>query len=494
MTKTIFQLTVIFFLAFVTSSLGAQQQSTKAAAANPTAQKNQNKPYNVLFISIDDLNDWIEPLGGHPQAKTPNLARLAKRGVCFTNAHCQAPICNPSRISLLTGMLPSSSGVYYLGPLLRDCESTKRAVSLPQHFANNGYVTMGVGKIFHTADKNEFGEYGGNFGGFGPRPGKPLVAGHTHPLWDWGAFPQADDQMPDAKIAAWTAGKLQQKHDKPFFLACGFYRPHVPMYVPQKWFDLYPLDEIQLPAHRDDDLQDVPEYGQDLSWSAVAPRHSWIVEHGEWKHAVQSYLACVSFVDAQVGKVLDALEASEHNDNTIVVLWSDHGFHLGTKQRWGKRSLWEKATRVVTMISVPGMSGDRKCDRPMGLIDFYPTLIELCDLPQMTGLEGHSLVPLLKDPGADWSWPAITTFGQYNHAIRSQDWRYIVYADGSEELYDHRQDAEEFQNLAAEEKYGSVITYHRQFLPQLNHPMAPGSHNADARPGSAADIDSALQP
>jgi arylsulfatase A-like enzyme len=444
---------------------------------------------NVLFIAVDDLNDWIGCLGGHPQAVTPNLDRLAAQSVNFRNAHCQAPICNPSRVSVLTGMLPSSSGVYYLGPRLRQWQATSRAVTLPQHFARSGYVTIGAGKVFHVEGSGEFQTYGGTFGGFGPRPPISLNCGHAGPLWDWGPFPERDEDVPDSRLATWTCQQLSHAPSQPFLLACGFYRPHVPLYVPQRWFDLYPLDQIQLPPHLEDDLADVPQYGQDLSWNAVGPRHAWMVDHDQWRRAAQAYLASISFVDAQVGKILDALANSSVASNTIIVLWSDHGFHVGTKQRWGKRSLWEQSTRVVLMISAPGFARGIPCDRPVGLIDLYPTLIELCSLDPIMGLEGHSLVPLLQDPQRSWEWPALTTFGQYNHAVRSQQYRYITYADGSEELYDHRTDPYEFFNLAGRSQYAAVIEQHRRWLPQLNQPLAPGSINCDARPGSAADID-----
>jgi arylsulfatase A-like enzyme len=442
-----------------------------------------------LFIAVDDLNDWIGCLGGHPQAMTPHLDQLAAGAVNFRNAHCQAPICNPSRISLLTGVLPSSSGVYYLGPLIRDWQATRRAVSLPQHFARCGYATTGAGKIFHVEGTQEFQTYAGQFGGFGPRPSVNLNCGHVNPLWDWGAFPERDDELADSKLADWVCQQLRKPPGRPFFLACGFYRPHVPLYVPQKWLDLYPLDQIRLPAHLEDDLKDVPVHGQDLSWSAVAPRHRWMIEHDQWRRAVQAYLASVSFVDAQIGKILQTLRQCDLHENTIVVLWSDHGFHLGTKQRWGKRSLWEDATRVVLMIDAPGCASGVACDRPVGLIDLYPTLIELCALDPVLDLDGHSLVPLLHDPRQAWIWPALTTFGQHNHALRSQHFRYIQYADGTQELYDHRTDPHEFVNLAARSEYADVIQQHRRWLPQINQPLAPGSVHADARPGSPADID-----
>ncbi|MEZ6103674.1 MAG: sulfatase [Pirellulaceae bacterium] len=467
----------------------AADDTDAPSAARSEPQPPDTRP-NVLMIAVDDLNDWVGCLGGHPQSVTPNLDAFAQRSVVFTNAHCQAPICNPSRISLLTGTRPSTTGIYYLGPLLRQCDSTEDAVTLPQHFARHGYHTMAAGKIFHVEGRGEFDLYAGNMGGMGPRPPKPISAGHSHPLWDWGAFPDSDELMPDAKIAAWASEQLAKSYDQPFFLACGFYRPHVPMTVPHKWFDLHPLDQVQLPAYTETDLDDVPAYGQDLSYSAVAPRHSWIVEHDEWRHAVQSYLASVTFVDAQVGKVLDALRTSAHADNTMVVIWSDHGFHLGTKQRWGKRSLWEDSTRVVLMMHRPTDSVGTRCNRPVELLDLFPTFNDLCQLPPVTGLEGQSLTPLLDDANAAWPWPAITSFGQQNHAVRTQNWRYIRYVDGSEELYDHRVDPHEWTNLAARPEYREVIREHRRWLPQVNQPMAPGSVHADARPGSAADIDS----
>jgi len=456
------------------------------AASGP---EDNSKP-NVLFIAVDDLNDWVEPLAGHSQAITPNLSRLAVTGITFTNAHCQAPICNPSRISLLTGKLPSSTGVYFLSPHLRQCKTTRDLVTLPQYFARNGYETIGGGKIFHVEGPLEFDSYGGRFGGFGPRPRLPINCRQAHPLWDWGAFPDSDTKMPDFKLAEWAVQQIKKPGNRPRFLAVGFYRPHVPMYVPKKWLDRFPLESIKLPEHIANDLLDVSQYAQDLSWSSVAPRHEWFLKNkGQWQKAVQAYLACTAFVDHQVGKLLDALEQSGQSDNTIVVLWSDHGFHLGTKERWGKRSLWNAATRVPLIIRGPGIACGMKCDRPVGLIDLFPTLNDLCGLESMKGIDGRSLKPLLRDPAAKWPYPAITTFGPNNHAIETADWRYITYADGSQELYDRRTDRFEFRNLIGDPKYQPIVNHLRHYLPQINLPMAPGSANLDARPGSEPDID-----
>ncbi len=464
------------------------------------------KQPDVLFISIDDLNDMIGCMSvrhgadeygteADLHAKTPHIDRLAKRGTLFLNAHCQAPICNPSRASLMTGRLPSTTGIYYLSPLIRNCDTTRDLVTLPQHFAANGYRTIGIGKLFHQQDNKEFQEYLGSFGGFGPQPKKPISAGHTHPLWDWGAFPERDDQMADYKIATKACEIIAQPSDEPRFLAVGFYRPHVPMYAPKKWFDLYNRKECKLAGYLENDLGDVPQYGQDLSWSAVAPRHKWMVEHNEVEHAIHSYLACVSFVDDQVGRLLDALDTSPNANNTIVVLWSDHGFHLGTKDRWGKRSLWEDATRVPLIFAGNGLPKSSKVNKPVGLIDIYPTLVELCDLSPQKGLEGHSLVPLISDSNAVWTHAALTTFGQNNHALHLQkdgvDFRYIRYVDGSQEFYEHGSDPHEFRNTAGERsRFGEMASHlQERYLPKVNVPMAPGSAHADARPGSAADID-----
>ncbi len=426
---------------------------------------------NVLFIAVDDLNDWIGCLGGHSQAKTPHIDRLAQRGVLFTNAHCQAPICGPSRTSLMTGLLPSTTGQYENSPHFRDGARLKDAVTLTQHFSKNGYKTFGVGKIFHGGhpDPQSF-DVNGPRPGQGPTLEKKLSYTEGVKLWDWGAFALADEETHDYQDASWAIERLGEFQEQPFFLGLGFYRPHVPMYAPKKWFDLYPIESIKLPRVLADDRDDLPDAAIALAADYAAPPHAWMVEHGEWKHAVQSYLACISFMDHQVGRVLDALDASGKADNTIIVLFSDHGFHLGEKQRWAKRTLWKRSTRVPLMISAPGMASGRTCARPVGLIDLYPTLIQLCGIDEKPGLEGRSIAPLLREPAAAWERPAITTFRRNNHAIRSERWRYIRYADGSEELYDHSNDPHEWRNLAGAPEYAEIIRKHARWLPKVNVP------------------------
>ena len=434
---------------------------------------------NVLLISIDDLNDWIGCLGGHPQAKTPHLDALAKRGVLFSNAHCQAPVCNPSRASLMTSLYPETSGIYFLNPSIKESPAANKATPLPVRFENEGYHVSGAGKLFHNKENKLYiSNYAGSYGGFGPMPKKKISQPHGHPLWDWGAFPDSNEKMPDHQIASWAANELKTLGtDKPFLLAVGFYRPHVPMFVPKEWYDLHPLDAIQLPEVRKDDLSDLSDYAINITrLKHVAPTQEWIESSGEWKHAVQSYLASVSFVDSCVGTVLDALDNSPHKDNTIIVLFSDHGFHLGEKERWAKRSLWEDGTRVPMMVIAPGIKKGRSSKKPVGLIDLYPTLLSLTGLNPDPMHEGHSLLPLLKDPEAEWPHLARTSFGPGNVSLRSERYRYIRYVDGSEELYDHHKDPNEWTNLAQNPELQPVKEQLSLKLPKtFAEPLGSGS-------------------
>ena len=426
---------------------------------------------NVLLISVDDLNDWIGCLGGHPQAKTPNIDALARRGVLFTNAHCQSPVCNPSRASMMTSLYPETTGVYFLNPDLDKSPATKGVTLLPKRFEQEGYHFTAAGKLMHhTQNQKYLPNYGGGFGGMGPIPKEKLTSFPGHPLWDWGPYPAKDEQTPDHKIASWGIEQLNRKHDKPLFLGTGFYRPHVPHFAPQKWMDLFPIDEVQLPVTAADDLKDLSPYAINLTrLKHVAPTHAWVVENDEWKPLVQTYLACVAFVDHQIGRVLDALDESAYADNTIIVLYSDHGFELGEKERWAKRSLWENSTRVPMIIVAPGVKGGQVCHKPVELIDLYPTLLDLTGAAADPKHEGQSLVPLLKNPEADWQHFARTSFGPKNVAIKSERYRYIHYFDGSEEFYDHASDPHELKNLITEASLKAEIDIHRAKLPKDYH-------------------------
>ena len=444
-----------------------------------------SKKPNVLLISIDDLNDWVGCMGGHPQAKTPNIDRVAKMGTLFNNAHCQSPVCNPSRASMMTGRYPHTSGVYFLSPDLKEAPVLKNLKTMPEVFADHGYKTMAAGKIYHRGDKRFFQEYLPT-GGFGPRPPKKISQPHGHPLWDWGIFPDDDNVMPDMKCAKWAVDQLSQKHDKPFFMGVGFYRPHVPMFATKKWFDMHPKDKIKLPAVPSDDLKDLSQYAIDLTnLEHVSPTHEWVTGAGQWEHAVQSYLASVTFADHCLGLVLDALEKSKYADNTIIALFSDHGFHLGEKERWAKRSLWEDGTRVPVVVVAPGHKASQKTNRPAELLDIFPTLLELAGLPKDETQEGQSLVPLMKNPKREWKHPAITSFGLGNYSIRSTNYRFIQYFDGSRELYDLRDDPHEWKNLIENPKMPQVIQEHASFIPQKQHPILPGNSTGHKAYGAA---------
>ncbi|MCA9270206.1 MAG: sulfatase, partial [Planctomycetales bacterium] len=417
-----------------------------------------DKP-NVLMIVIDDLNDWVGCLHGHPDVKTPNIDRLARKGVLFASAHCQAPICTPSRNSVFSGRLPSTTGCYDLPQLYRTSASLANVESMPEFFGRHGYFTLGGGKVFHGEGQDRFDESLGASGG--PRPAKRMH--WKTAVWDWGPFPESDDEMADMQLARRAAAQLQKRHERPFFMAVGFSRPHVPLHVPPKWFALYDPQKITVPSAPDDDLDDLPQAALDLPTN-VAPLHKEMLEGDRWRSIVQAYLASTSFVDACVGEVVQGLEAGPHRDNTVVVLWSDHGFHLGEKHRWAKRTLWEESTRVPLVIAGPGVAKNQTCQRAVGLVDLYPTLAAKCDLPKPAGLDGVDLGPLLEDAQSPWDRPAITTFLRGNHAVRSENWRYIRYADGSEELYDHRRDADERTNLAGDPAFKQVIAEHAQWL------------------------------
>ncbi len=427
---------------------------------------------NVLLIAIDDLNDWVTCLDGHPSTHTPHIDRLAERGVLFTNAHCQAPICNPSRTSFMLGLRPSTTGIYMNSPWFRQTDANRDRVSLTQHFAAQGYQTFTTGKIYHGSRFDP-----PSFQVEGPRPGQksPLdkrIQQELSGLWDFGPQEYDEAKFNDYVTASWAAEQLGAEHEKPIFLTVGFYRPHVPLYAPTRVFEQLPRDTVQLPPVKDDDRDDLPATALKVTQNNTPPSHQWFVENDLWRDAVQAYLACVRFTDEQVGRVLDALDAGPLADNTIVVLLSDHGFHLGEKQRWAKQSLWERSTRVPLIISVPdGLRGVR-CAQPVELLSLYPTLIDLCRVSSRPELEGVSLSPLLREPEADWNRPAITTYGPNNHAVRTQRWRYIRYHDGAEELYDHETDVNEWNNLADQARYDDVKQQLAAWLPTTNVPSA----------------------
>src|SRR5688572_16895363 len=352
---------------------------------------------NILFIAIDDMNDWIGCLQGHPGTITPNLDRLAASGVNFTSAHCAAPLCNPARAALMTGRRPSSTGVYTNTQPYRGSKVLSGVVTLNQHFKNNGYLTLGCGKIYHStrgafADNDGWHDYGqpkesSVLSGEPPLAG---AAGQAH--FDWGPTTTGDEAMHDYQTAEWIGKHLQTKQDQPMFLACGFTRPHLPWYVPQKYFDMHPLDRVQLPIVKEDDLDDVTEIGR--RFAKPQGDHARVTKAEAWKKGVQAYLAAITFADAMVGRVLSSLESGPHAKNTTIMLWSDHGWHLGEKLHWRKFTLWERSTRNILMVSAPGVTKPRSvCRRTVSMMDIYPTLMDLTGLKAPGAQEGESLLP-----------------------------------------------------------------------------------------------------
>ena len=464
----------IVFKRLILKLLFAGMAATGHAAEKP----------NVLLIGIDDLNDWTGCLGGHPQVRTPHLDALAARGALFANAHCQAPLCNPSRTSLMTGRRPTTTGIYGLSPWFRSVPSLQNLTSLPQAFKKQGYRTATAGKVYHTypppKDRNaEFDDYGPACN-FGPLPPKKLVeTPDPTRLVDWGVFPERDEDQNDYQIATWTTEFLAREKNPdaakdPFFLAVGFGRPHVPCYASQHWFDLYPPDDLKMPPVLEEDRKDVSDFQWYLHWKLPEPRLSWLRDSGQWRPLVRSYLASTSFVDSQVGRILKALDDSGLNGNTLVVLFSDHGWHLGEKAISGKNSLWERSTHVPLIFAGPGIPNHTRSAQPAELLDIYPTLIDLAGLPPEPGLDGLSLRPQIQRPTTPRR-AAITTHNPNNHAVRDTRWRYIQLADGSEELYDHENDPNEWKNLSGDPAFKTELDRLKKMLPSSSAPHVKGA-------------------
>ena len=437
---------------------------------------------NILFISVDDLNDWVGVLGGHPQAKTPNLDRLASSGVLFTNAHCPGSSCNPSRTAIMTGLPPNVSGLY--SNLQKMREILPRAEIIPKYFTRHGYWSAGAGKILHYfIDAPSWEDYFPEKETEDPFPKYHYPEKRPHRLpyedWmyreaDWGGFDMSDEEFGgDYAVTEWVIDQLRVERERPFFLACGIYRPHLPWFVPQKYVDMFPLDEVQLPPGiRENDLEDLPPAGVKIGRGRYLPH---IREHGLWREGVQAYLAAIAYADAMVGRVLDELERSPHRDNTIVAMWSDHGWHLGEKEHWRKFTGWRVCTRVPLMIRAPegtpglpqGTTPGGVSSRPVNLVDLYQTLTDLAGLPSKDGVGGHSLTPLLAKPNADWPHASVTYFnkpGQY--AVSTEDWRYLRYAEGGEELYDIANDPYEWENLASSGEHADKLAEMRTLGPK----------------------------
>jgi arylsulfatase A-like enzyme len=470
--------------------------ATLVLASSARAAEVPPKP-NVLFIAIDDLNDWIGCMKGHPQAITPNIDKLASRGVLFDNAHCAAPVCLASRTAVFSGRMPERTGVYSNWGKTKG-KPPASDLQLPLHLSGNGYETLGAGKLYHGAEPKLFDEYFDTEQRWGPftqdqarytveelpskgskqprhlinagpggrdwvlplngLPSERNADGREGESFDWGPVEVKDEEMGDTRITDWAIRKLGEARARPFFLGVGYYRPHIPLFAPKRDFEkLPPVQDILLPEVEASDLEDLGDAGRTFVLDPItAGTHELVVNHGQWREAVRAYLACITYVDRQIGRLLEKVDGSPFADNTWIILWSDHGWQLGEKQHWGKWTGWRQTTRIPLMVVPPQgqqtAARGQVCHEPVSLVDLYPTLIDICHLPPKEGLDGRTLVPLITEPGKDSGRAVLTTFDPGNHALTTRSWRYLRYQNGEEELYDIQSDPREWHNLVKDER------------------------------------------
>lgn len=454
------------------SGVSACGQELPAVPDIPGRPDDENRDrMNVLMIIMDDMCDWVHFLGGHDQAITPNLDRLASRGISFSNAYAAVPFSNPSRTALLTGMFPNTTGVYQNSHNMGDSPAVRNAVLLPEHFHDNGYETIWAGKIFHTRPDEKrlsgmWDDMSHRDGGYGPwmkhmeRPPQGMD-------WrGWEAWDGPDTDFPDVRNSSYMTDFLKKEHDKPFFAAMGIYRPHAPYTVPARFYDMYNT-KINLPEIREDDLEDLPQYALENFYPPVCDVRNELEQwknDGTWENLVKAYLASVTFADEIVGRLLDALESSPNADNTIVILVGDNGFHNGQKFRFSKMALWREACHVPMIVSVPGNS-TAEVDAPVSLLDLYPMLCSLCSLPQVSGLQGNDISVLVNNPDTEWNRPCLSNYIRGNCTVHYKNWNYIRYKDGSEELYDISADENEYDNLAGRKEYREMMDMLAEYIP-----------------------------
>jgi arylsulfatase A-like enzyme len=465
------------------------------------AETSPPKP-NILFIAVDDLNHWVGYTGRNPQTKTPNIDRLSKMGVSFTHAYCAAPLCNPSRAALMSGKRPSTSGCYLNSQNWKNY--IPEGLGLTATFKQAGYYVAGAGKIYHSStyyssewddyfDESGFGaeedddsnKNAKNSAGKSKRKVPTKGAGVTklegfhipveHDL--------KDSDLADWHVVSYCIKQLEQSHDKPFFLACGVHKPHLPWVVPRKYYDMFPVESIQLPPYKEDDLDDIPAVGRQMA--AESKDHAKILAAGRWQAAIQSYLATIAYTDMNIGRLLDALEKSPYAKNTVICFWGDHGWHLGEKHHWRKFTLWEEATRAPFIWVVPGLTKPGTiCERTVDFMSIYPTLCGLAGVNVPQHVEGSTIRPLLADPQSPWDGHSLTTYGYMNHTVRSDAWRYIRYHDGGEEFYDEKNDPYEWTNRAESAEFEKEKAELAKFLPSQN---APGGGKSDAKKDSSGN-------
>ncbi|MCM8538620.1 MAG: sulfatase [Lentisphaeraceae bacterium] len=458
---------------------------------------------NVIFFSVDDMNDWINPMG-YKGAKTPNLDRLAKMGVTFQNAHSPATFCAPSRSAIFTGKYATTTGCYKTQVYFHD---HPEIVPMQQSFKNAGYKTFGGGKLFHHregyADLRGWDEFfvrneeqkkkgwpNDSWGEDTPLPKNIPVSPYnkgkkaTPGLFlEWAPIPnEQEEEMADTKRVNWACSVIEKKHEKPFFVAVGIYAPHFPNYAPKKYFDMYDRSKIELPPYKEDDLADLPEKMKKQKINRKKAHHDKLVKMGLVEDAIHGYLACVSYADAMLGRVLDSLENSPNKDNTIVVIWSDHGYHHGEKGDWGKHTLWERTSNVPFIWAGPGIAKNKSVDTSVSLIDMYPTFVESCGLKQDSGLEGKSLTSVLAKPETAQDRDVFLPYLELNaFALINQNWRYIHYADGSEELYNLQKDPHEWNNVASNPEFSSIKEQLKAKAPQNQAKAGPDKSKGELK-------------
>ena len=442
---------------------------TTFLAVTTVHSEEAKKPMNVLLLIADDLNTWTVQEPGRYTNRTiaPNLDKFAKSGVVFKNAYCASPFCVPSRSSMWSGVSPHKSGIYHNQSNVAASKPLKSAVSLFKTFKDAGYNTLGYGKITHGWSDDGFNEKISHKRD--PRPPGAPIQPVGKGEQDWGTIHIPESEMNDTQSANRAIAAINKEHDKPFFIVCGTFNPHMAWFVPQKYYDMFPLDEIKVPKLNPNDFDDIPPLADNIV-SGKRKFTQSVLKAGLHKSAVQAYLATTAYVDAQHGRVLDALGKSKYKDNTIVLFISDHGFHLGEKDHWQKGTLWDQATNSMFMMRVPGMTKPGTVTKScISLQDIYPTLVDLCGLNKPSHVDGKSIVPILKDPQSKWESTAFSYLYDQYASIRTERFRFTRYKEGQVELYDHSKDPHEWKNEANNPECSEILKKLSESLPSVDN-------------------------
>lgn len=442
--------------------------ASAALIASPTSHAEKN----VLLIMVDDFNHWFGKNGYDKQAKTPNLNALAKKGVTFADTSSASPVCNPSRQALWSGLLPTTTGISSNShPYIRDAAGFKNVVTMNQHFKKQGYHVYGGGKLYHpgsmgghdTDPNNWSALYTGGSGAAKGTANDYTYVVDNNKKFAWSESTKPIDNNGDTKLANHFAQQIKNYNkNKPFFMAVGFFRPHLPWYAPKQFFDLYNESTISLPkGYKANDLNDVKN-------GKVDPLHTKVENAGKWKEAIRAYLANMSYADYNVGIVLDALNGSAHKNNTIVVFVGDHGWHLGEKSRWSKHAVYDQASRTTMIIADPDARGNGKVSKKVvSMLDIYPTLVSLTGINKQNKNEGNDLTRLLKNPNAAvWDAPILMTYNGTN-IIKTNAWRLIDKGSNSQ-LYDMVNDPYELKNLYSDSNYSGTVKELRNQIKALS--------------------------